>query len=571
MDESLKAQRRELKRNAVDRIQRIDFSPYRLERVDPRLLEYCIGVRNNPELHNLYEILAVLRFFSLLDKYDFDEHAARRFIRFAESVKLSGTKGRRSYPCTPVQVFEFASIWGFRKDGKRLVREACFFIPRKYSKTTTAAIFATYDMMYGDYNAQAYVGANSYDQAQQCFKEIRGICQGIDPKMRFFHTNRHTCTFKRNGRDSLAQCLSSDASTKDGLNASLVIMDEYSQAKDSSLFSVLTTSQGVREEPMTLIITTASDKLFSPFTSLLDGYRKILEGAIEGDEVFAHIFEPDIDDAEDEESTWRKVQPHFGITVREDFYINEYRRAIRDAEAMLAFRTKLLNVFAESATKEWITHEMATSMMTEGRLEDLRGKPACMVAIDLSVHDDFSAVAYCVYDRRRKAFHTYVDYYFPEGALDNHPNRELYEVWANQGYLKLCDGDVIDYAMIVNDILNANKYVQILNIGYDAYKSLTCVNMLRGAVGVHRADKILRAVPQTYGHFTSPVDNFEYGARTGSEFLNNNPINAYCFANAVIDIDRMENKKPIKRNALLKIDGVIVVLMCHWLYLNYEN
>jgi phage terminase large subunit-like protein len=125
--------------------------------------------------------------------------------------------------------------------------------------------------------------------------------------------------------------------------------------------------------------------------------------------------------------------------------------------------------------------------------------------------------------------------------------------------------------MIVNDILVANKYVQILNIGYDAYKSLTCVNLLRAAIGFNRAEKILRAVPQTYGHFTASVDSFQYGALTGKETMNNNPINTFCITNAVIDVDRMENKKPVKRSPDLKIDGLVCTLMGHWLFNNWES
>ena len=53
--------------------------------------------------------------------------------------------------------------------------------------------------------------------------------------------------------------------------------------------------------------------------------------------------------------------------------------------------------------------------------------------------------------------------------------------------------------------------------------------------------------------------------------MNNNPINVFCITNAVIDVDRLENKKPVKRNPDLKIDGLICTLMCHWLYNNYEH
>ena len=580
MDESQKEKLRAAKIEAVNSLRDIPAARFAaLAETDIRLQAYCEDVRDKPERHNLYEVLAVVRFFILRQKYEWDAPSVRKFIKFAEKVKLSGLTGRRCYKCTNVQVFQFANIWGFRRNGKRLTREACLFIPRKYSKTTTSAIFAAWDMMYGDANAQAYVAANSYDQAQQCFKEILGIVQGIDPTMRFFKTNRHTIKFRRNERDSFAQCLTSNTKTKDGLNASLVIMDEYSQARSSELLSVLTTSMAVRKEPLTIIITTASDQMFGPFAQLLDGYKRVLRGELVADELFAHVFEPDVDDEESAESTWRKVQPHYGITVQSDFYEMEYAKALRDANAMKDFRTKLLNVFAEIDTKVWISYKQASEMMRDIRLEDWKGRPPCMVAFDLSVRDDFSAVCYQIYDKTTRSFHSHVDYYFPEGALSSHPNRELYTIWAEQGHLKLCDGDVIDYRMIVSDILAANKVVQIMNIGYDNYKALTCVNMLRAAIGYHRAEKIFRPVPQTYGHFTASVDSFQYGALTGKETFNANPINVFCCTNAIIDVDRMQNKKPIKRSSAngssasspAKIDGLICMLMNHWLFNNYES
>lgn len=572
MDESQKEKLRQAKRDAVNALRAIPAVRYTaLSETDPRLQVYCEMVRDEPEAHNLYEVLSVVRFFALREKYDWDNRAVRRFIKFAETVKLSGTTCRRRYKCTPVQVFQYASIWGFQSEGKRLVRRACLFIPRKYSKTTTCAIFAAYDMMYGDANAQAYVAANSYDQAQQCFREIRDIVEDIDPKGRFFKTNRHTVIFRRKERNSFAKCLSSKINTKDGLNASLCLMDEFSQAQSSALLSVLTTSMATRREPLTIIITTASDNLFGPFATLLNSYKQVLRGELEADTLFAHIFEPDVDDEEWAESTWRKVQPHFGVTVQADFYKAAYQDALLSPNEMLDFRTKLLNIFVEAETKVWMTYQQANDLLRDLPLQSWQGRPPAMVSIDLSVRDDFSAVAYQIYDKKNKSFHTHIDYYFPEGALESHPNRELYTRWAADGHLKLCKGEVIDYAQIVNDILAADQYIQIMNIGYDAYKALTCVNMLRAALPMGRADKVLKAVPQTYAHFTASVDSFQYGALIGKETVNNNPINVFCITNAVIDVDRMNNKKPIKRAPNLKIEGIILILMNHYLFNNWES
>ena len=55
-------------------------------------------------------------------------------------------------------------------------------------------------------------------------------------------------------------------------------MDEFSQALDSDLLTVLTTSMGVRENPLTVIITTASDVFDGPFYEMLQGYKALLLG-----------------------------------------------------------------------------------------------------------------------------------------------------------------------------------------------------------------------------------------------------------------------------------------------------
>nr|WP_311451766.1 hypothetical protein [uncultured Porphyromonas sp.] len=48
-------------------------------------------------------------------------------------------------------------------------------------------------------------------------------------------------------------------------------------------------------------------------------------------------------------------------------------------------------------------------------------------------------------------------------------------------------------------------------------------------------------------------------------------MTAYCFANAVIDSDRLENRKPIKATPNEKIDGAITCLMGFWLFNHYKS
>ena len=568
MTEEEKDRLRSAKAEITTRLAAAPIADYRLGEVDERIESYVREVADNPSQHNLYEQLAVGRFLHMADKYGVNVTEVRRFFTLYENLHFPGKAGAQRYRLTPVQAFQFASIYGFWHNGRRVVREAALFVPRKFSKTTSCAAIAVDDLLYGDANAESYTGANSNDQAKKCFDVIRGCLRRLDPDGRRYTVNEQTIKSRRKDRSAFAQCLTANARTKDGLNASTVIMDEFSQARDNSLLTVLTTSMGIRENPLTMIITTASDVFDGPFYEMLQGYKAVLLGDFEDDSLFAHIFEPDIDDPEDAEATWRKVQPHMGVTVSMDFYRQEYKNALRNgSEAMLAFRTKLLNIYAENETRSWIPSALARKISRPMELCKINDHPDAMVAIDLSESDDFSAVSVGIYNAQTYCFNFHTAYFFPEGALAGHPNEKLYRVWADKGYLTLTPGPVIDYRVIVDYVLDLNKTVRILSIGYDSWKSQEVINMLAAA----GADSVLTPVRQTYAYFTAPVESFEHGVKTGHIFINDNPINSYCFGNAVLDVDKLENCKPLKRKQTQKIDGVITMLMCMRLFIDYEN
>lgn len=561
-----KQELRKLKLEVSEELKDIDVLKYRLEETDDRLNTYVFSVINNPSEHNLYEQLAVKRFFLFLDRYQFVKKEVKQFSVFYEQLKFTGNKGLTRYKLTPVQTFQFANIYGFYKDdGKRLIRDALLFVPRKFSKTTSVAAIAIKDLIFGDNNAQAYVAANSYDQAKICFDIIRNILKAHDRKLRNFKINREVIFNLQRGRTSFARCLASDADKLDGLNASTVIVDEYSQADSASLKNVLTSSMGVRENPLTVTITTASDKLNSPFIELLNSYKAILRGNLENDSVFAHLFEPDVDDPENDPATWRKVQPHLGVTVQTDFYEEEYKKAQLTSDDMLTFRTKQLNIFTQNNAKVWFSQDEIAALAKNIHLEKLEERHECMVAVDLSVFDDFSTVTYNFRNKEARTFHSHSDFYLPEATLTVHPNKELYKKWQNEGHLKVLPGNVIDYRYITNDILERNKKLLILGIGYDPYKSMEFVNTLSAS----GAKKVIQPVKQTYGTFTSPVESLELAVKLQKISFNNNPIVWYCFGNAVMDEDRLGNKKPIKRSVNEKIDAAITNLMTFHLFNNY--
>lgn len=539
---------------------------------DERLREYADSVSLHPDDHNIYELLALRRYLGWCGRYKFNRKRVRKRIQLLETLKFSGQNGRQSYRLTPVQVFIVAGIYGFSTDeGRRLVRDAYIEVPRKFGKTTFTAGLAAGDLMFfGEDNAQIYVGANSYNQAKICFDEIRNIVRGIDRTESHFRVNREKIMFLNGSRNAFAQCLASNAKTLDGLNASLVILDEYAQARSAELKNVLTSSMGVRANPLTVVITTASDQMDGPYAHELEGVMTVLRGEADNDRVFALIFQPDVDDYEGDPHTWAKVQPHLGVTVQPDYYEIEWQRAQLSAENMMTFRTKLLNVFSMDEQRPWMSHRDATALLSDYDAGNVSGRPVTACAFDLSVHDDFSAVSYTSYYRDTRTFCVHTDYYFPEGALENHPNRELYKVWHDQGHLKFCQGNVIDVAQIARDIMERAKKLHIIAIGYDAYKAQDLTNILLTMPG---GKGTLQPFKQSLGNYNLPVESFEMLAYSSPPRIrfNNNPINAYCLSNCQILEDQHENKMPVKITHNRKIDGTMTMLMTLGLLNTYKR
>lgn len=528
-----------------------------------RLRDYIAGCIAAPEAHNLYELLAIPRFATFINKYVFLPEMAARIMRFAEALPQPSAKGRVSVKLSPVQVFQYVNIYAFyKRNGKRLIREALLFVPRKYGKTTTAACMSLYDVLFGDADAEAYITSNSLEQSRICFSMVRNIVKRLN-RTKCFREVAETIEVKRPDRESKVRCLADNPRLLDGLKASININDESSQAKSFATKHTVTTSMGPRENPLTVDITTASDLVEGPFVDLLNNFKAILRGEVVDDSVFAHIFQPDLGDDEADPATWMKVNPHIGVTVDVDFYAAEYKKAQRSHENMIAFRTKLLNVFVTGTAKSWITSDAIWKLHDDWGIEkhSIRDKLIyATCAFDLSVKDDFSAVTYLVRLPEQNRFHSHTDYYLPSATLERHSNSELYRKWAADGWLQIIDGEVIDYSRIVQDILRRNRQVAIVAIGYDPYRNGEVVASLRNA----GAGKTLKAISQTRSSFTDPTDTMEFMVARGAISFDPNPITAWCFTNAVIDEDNNNNRKPMKKysNSPMKIDGVITNLMC---------
>lgn len=316
---------KQLKQDALDCLQmEVRYFGERLKAVDGRLFEFIDGVATNePDTHNLYEVLGVLKFLRVFATYPFDVQRVQTVLRHYEGrwtenhqyiegsggLKFSGLQGRRHYQLTPIQVYMLTLPFGPHRwvdtgasagsrgllpteevrdgriwDLRRLVTEVIYFIPRKFCKTTMGAFFQFEGFFFEDYNYEGYCCAGSQEQAKILFNMASDLIRQLDPDKRRIRFTATEVNFKPGQfRAAKLKVLSAGGKKKDGLFAQFVSSDEYGsspyindRSEMAELVEVMKSSMGPRREPLTIHTTTAGNVTQGPFKTKLEAVKEEL-------------------------------------------------------------------------------------------------------------------------------------------------------------------------------------------------------------------------------------------------------------------------------------------------------
>ena len=285
--------------------------------------QYAQEVLSGKIVAGEYIKLAAERFFSLIedDRYEFREEKVDEVIEFIAILRhYTGRHAGKPFILAPWQMFIVACIYGFyvKTDGTRLVKSVYIEMARKQGKSALAAALCLYHLIDdGEANAEVYLAANSKDQAKISFGMCSNFVKGLDPGHKYLEPYRDRVNFEKTL--SVLRVLAADDSKLDGFNASMFLLDEYHAAKNGKLKDVLQSSQGMRENPMSIIITTAGFDKLGPCYQFRTMCTEVLKGLKRDDTLFAAIYSLDPDDDWKDETCWVKSNPNLGITVKPSY------------------------------------------------------------------------------------------------------------------------------------------------------------------------------------------------------------------------------------------------------------
>jgi len=495
------------------------------------------------------------RFHSDLNKgdYYFDENAVDDVISFIRKLKLNTTP-KKPFLLEDWQLFIIANIYGLKSklNNRRKYKYVYIEIPRKNGKSELITALALYHFIF-DELATITVSANSREQAKNVdFKKIKSFAHQLDRREKYIIP--YFNSLKMNGRQNEIIVTSSDAKRLDGLNISVGIIDELHSAKDSGVYDVIKSAMGSREEPLLIVITTAGFDVDSFCYNLRNHITDILNGVTIDESQFGIIYTLDEGDDIADENNWVKANPNLGVSLSIDFIRDEVNKAQNSPSETAGVLVKNFNLWQKkSSEKSWINEAYLEKVFAPVNIEDYRGAD-CMVGLDLGTNTDLTCFSICIKVQNGE-YVFFTKYYLPEDSLNSATNKKRYREWAEKGYIKLTSGNVTDYDVVLNDLVEISKILNITQVNYDKY------NATQFAINAQMAG--IRMIPfsQNVFNYNIPTKEMERLILINKTRIDANPITHWNFTNVTIKSDLNGNVKPIKRNEELKIDGVMSMLM----------
>lgn len=487
-----------------------------------------------------------------------DDQEAQKIIKWFSFLRHSkGVLAGKPIKLTDWQQFHLCQLYGWRRkeDGYKRFKKSFVEVARKNAKSQEEAGVALYEIsVQATKNKEVYeyyTAGVKRDQSKIVFEEAKLMLNGSPLKKKFKLTN-NAITHIKTG--SYIKALSKeDGKTGDGTNPAGLIVDEYHQHKTTELLDLGLGSN--TKESLLMIITTAGMDLTYPcYTQEYDYCSKVLDSNIdvENDTYLIDIMEIDPGDDIGDEENWKKANPiRMSYSAGREKIRGDYEIAKVIPEKMIAFLTKMLNVWVQQKENGYMNMEKWKKCEVKNLPISIKGKPV-YVGFDMSSKIDLTSVAFVIpyrngnFDKKGRERTEYI-------VLSHSfiPNQEKmmervfkdkvpYDAWERQGFITMTNSEIVDQNVVMDYVLDfcKEKELDIQTLCFDP------ANASKLMIDLSDEGYIVEEVFQSHKSLNESTEGFREEVLMGNVCYLYNPVLNYAMSNAVIK----------KNNGLIKID-----------------
>jgi phage terminase large subunit-like protein len=492
--------------------------------------------------------------------FHFDEELAERALEFCRTqLKVwEGKHAGNPFKLLDWQESVMANLFGWVDDnGLRRYREAFIYVAKKNGKSPFVAAIMDYMLLCdGEAGPQVFCAACDTDQANIAYRHAWNMMEPNEGLMAAVKQYIASRTIKYPPLQGFIKVLSSEHKAKDGLNASCVIVDEVHRHDKRDLIDVLMGATSSREQPLTILITTADyDR-----QSICNDKRKYAEGvrdnAIPDPRFLPVLYQIDPKDDWTDESLWLKANPALGITKSLDYMRRACLKAQNEPGYQSTFRRLECNQMTQSATA-WLDLRQWDACNGPWKDDELKGLP-CWFGLDLSSTTDLTARVSLWYLKSRDEFMVDCHCWIPELKAHERIKSDQvpYDVWRDKGLVTFTPGNSVDYAFIRDDINEAFTAAKGKEIAMDPWNATQLMTQLAEDDGLPVVE-----FRQGYASMSPACKELERRVAAGTIRHNGNQLLRWMVGNCMTKADPAGNIKVDKEKSSQRIDAVVGMVM----------
>jgi len=429
-------------------------------------------------------------------------------------------------------------LFAVKADGTRRFRRALIGLPRKNGKSAWLSSVALESLMFGVQGGQIFSCAAEKEQAKIVFNTAKRMVE-MEPELSEV-LNPYKDSIYNPANGTTYRALSAESYSKEGLNPTLVAMDELHAHLNRSLYDVMSLAMGARLEPLLVSITTAGVKTDSSGNDsicyqLYNYGKKIAAGEVQDDSFFFAWWGADPNDDYTSEETWKKANPGYDdIVAGADF------RSALASSPESEFRTKRLNQWV-STMDTWLPQGAFDAVADPER--EVADHTDIVIGFDGSFNGDCTTLIGC--------------------SVEAMPHIFPIETWE-----KPDDADAswqVPILEVEDSIRNAFKKYHVLEMACDPYRWARTMQVLED-----EGFEQVVAFPQNATRMTPATTRMFEAIVNKAMTHNGDPQLARHFGNASLKVDQRGTRlSKDKKGSLRRIDLAVASVMaleraCWW-------
>lgn len=458
----------------------------------------------------------------------------------------------------PWQTFILLNLYGWywEKTNQRRFKIAYIEVARKNGKSTFAAPIGLYMTHWDDEpGSEVYSAATSRDQARIVFDTARDMVRQSTLRKYIKAYNHSIC---HEDSSSVFKPLASDSDTLEGKNSYCCLIDELHAHKNRRVYDVLELSCAARRQPLLLAITTAGSDRTGICYEVRSYLTKVLDRVFDDDSYFGLIYTLDEPDAWTNPEVWIQANPNLGISPKLEDMQRLCQKARQNPAAASEFKRKRLNIWG--AGEDVFFNMELWHQCPPLASDDALLKMPCYFGLDLASKLDMTALI-AVFCADNRHYHIKVHFWLPEVQVDEQRSgksyhiQQLYAAWAEQGFLTLTEGQIIDFEAIRATVNDWAQHYHPEEIAYDPWGATQLATQL-----AEEDELPMVEVSQTVKQLSDPMKETQALVIDQRLHHDQNPVMNWMMSNVIAREDKNQNVFPNKDSADNKIDGPVALI-----------